>query len=169
MNPLTEIEQRRVRLMQTSVTDLVEMVQTVDMVLAQVAQERDQARAALAERDREIERLRAQRQAALENAEGALADNKRLRGLARQLAEGLRDMRSVCFDRRDALSEFERLGDLYYRATGHLRPGKDDPFEYSNSAENNERYEQWSRDRTEKAFDSVDTLITEARKEGLIS
>lgn len=43
-------------------------------------------------------------------------------------------------------ARFEALGDLYYRATGHLRPGKDEPMETrrdSNSDENRERFERW--------------------------
>lgn len=41
---------------------------------------------------------------------------------------------------------FETVGDLYYRDTGYLRPGKDEPAvtgRDSNSDENRERFEQW--------------------------
>jgi len=46
----------------------------------------------------------------------------------------------------DHTARFEALGDLYYRATGYLRPGKDEPAATgrdSNSDENRERFEQW--------------------------
>jgi hypothetical protein len=38
---------------------------------------------------------------------------------------------------------FEVVGDLYYAATGHLRPGKDHPHEDSSDPENVQRFEQW--------------------------
>lgn len=45
-----------------------------------------------------------------------------------------------------ANDRFEALGELYYRATGYLRPGKSEPMETgrsANSDENRERFEQW--------------------------
>ncbi len=38
---------------------------------------------------------------------------------------------------------FEAVGELYHAATGHLRPGKDDPREDTSSPENVQRFEQW--------------------------
>jgi hypothetical protein len=43
-------------------------------------------------------------------------------------------------------SRFETVGDLYYRATGKLRPGKSAPpatGEDTSSDENRERFEAW--------------------------
>ena len=76
------------------------------------------------------------------------------------LEEALRELRSVCFDRRDALTEFERLGELYYQEFGRLRPGKDDPWRDSNDPENVAQYEAWSKARTEAAFDLADRALS---------
>lgn len=38
---------------------------------------------------------------------------------------------------------FEIVNRLYYRETGHLRPGKDDPLEDTSSKENIDRFKQF--------------------------
>lgn len=76
------------------------------------------------------------------------------------LEEALRAMRSACFDRRNALFEFERLGELYYQEFGRLRPGKDDPGRDSNDPENVAQYEAWSKARTEAAFDLAERALS---------
>lgn len=78
----------------------------------------------------------------------------------KMLEEALRELRSVCFDRRDALTEFERLGELYYQEFGRLRPGKDDPGRDSNDPENVAQYEAWSKARTEVAFDLAERALS---------
>ena len=102
-----------------------------------------------------------------------LEDNKPIIELARAYNEALRQrddllaaleaMRSVCFDRRKAVEEFERLGELYYREFGRLRPGKDDPMRDSCDEENTEQYNEWSRKRTEAALDLADAAIASVK------
>lgn len=76
-----------------------------------------------------------------------------------ELVVALAAMRSVCFDKRKANDEFERLGELYYREVGRLRPGKDDPMRNSCDDENTAQYNEWSRKRTEAAIDLADAAI----------
>lgn len=80
-----------------------------------------------------------------------------------ELLAALMSLRSVCFDRRRANDEFERLGELYYKEFGRLRPGKDDPLRDSCSEENTNQYEEWSRNRTEDAIDAADSAIAKAQ------
>lgn len=82
-----------------------------------------------------------------------------------ELLAALEALRSACFDRRIANDEFERLGDLYFREFGRLRPGKDDPFRDSGERENVRQYEAWSRSRTEAAIDLADAAIARAQGE----
>jgi hypothetical protein len=77
-----------------------------------------------------------------------------------QMREALSALRSVCFDRRKAYDEFERLGDLYYREFGRLRPGKDDALRDSSDEDNMKQYEMWSIRRTADAIDSADEALS---------
>ena len=57
-------------------------------------------------------------------------------------------------------ARFEAIGDLYYRATGYLRPGKAEPPETgreSNSDENRGRFEQWLA--TRGFSDAIDRIV----------
>jgi hypothetical protein len=79
-----------------------------------------------------------------------------------ELREALKALRSVCFDWRKTLDEFERLGELYYQEFRRLRPGKDDPFRDSNEPENIKQYDEWARKRNEDAIDRADAALAKA-------
>lgn len=56
----------------------------------------------------------------------------------------------------DENDRFEIINGLFYRDTGHLRPGKDDPFSNSSSPENVDRFKRWCRERlVERALISI--------------
>ena len=52
----------------------------------------------------------------------------------------------------NALTQFERIGELFYRETGHLRPGKDDPREDTSSFENQERFRAWFESKSRESL-----------------
>ena len=52
----------------------------------------------------------------------------------------------------NALTQFERIGDWFYRETGHLRPGKDDRLEDTNSPENRKRFQEWCASKSREAL-----------------
>ncbi len=66
-----------------------------------------------------------------------------LRSEVERLRAALYDVLEMCLDPNDANESFEQVGRLYERATGHLRPGKDDPFRDSSSDENRKRFHEW--------------------------
>ena len=53
------------------------------------------------------------------------------------------------------LEQFERIADEFYAATGHLRPGKDDPIEDTSSPENRKRWQEWSQGRNREVLASL--------------
>ena len=75
------------------------------------------------------------------------------------LLDAAEALRGWCKD-ADANDSFERIGDAYYRASGFLRPGKDDVFRDSSSDENVARFHAWADAEYGKARDAYDTART---------
>lgn len=116
-------------------------------------------RARLAEVREAFDLMKTAKELAVEGALAFKAERDAMRAQRDEAAAALSALRSVSFDRRKALDEFERLGDLYYLEFGCLRPGKDDPIGDSNSAENNKQYSEWAQARTEAAIDAADATL----------
>lgn len=74
----------------------------------------------------------------------ALTDERAaLRSEVERLRAALSGVLEMCRDPHNANESFERVGELYCRATGQLRPGKDDPFRDSSDPENVKRFDEW--------------------------
>jgi hypothetical protein len=71
----------------------------------------------------------------------------------------------------DEAARFEIIGELYYRRTGRMRPGKAEPLATghdSMSEENFDRFESWiQRDALWDAIDYIIKLKTGIEAEGL--
>lgn len=94
----------------------------------------------IAERDRGKPLPRIEAAFAIAAAE---VDLDALRSEVGRLRAALYDVLEMCLDPNDANESFEQVGRLYERATGHLRPGKDDPLRDSSSDENRKRFHEW--------------------------
>lgn len=53
------------------------------------------------------------------------------------------------------LDQFERIAEEYYRATLHMRPGKDSRTEDTNSEENRKRFQEWCHGRNREVLASL--------------
>lgn len=60
------------------------------------------------------------------------------------------------------LEQFERIASEYYRDTGYLRPGKDDPFGDSSSKENRERWDAWRAQRSREVLRALRSALSES-------
>lgn len=58
------------------------------------------------------------------------------------------------------LAQFERIGDWYFRETGHLRPGKDDRLEDTSSPENRKRFQEWCAAKSRERLAALRASLT---------
>ena len=59
------------------------------------------------------------------------------------------------------LVQFERVGGMFYIATGHLRPGKDDLLEDTDSPENRKRFQDWCMSKSREAIAALNDSLAE--------
>lgn len=82
------------------------------------------------------------------------------------LAEALRDLVDLCFDRpgENAIDRFERVAEEFRRDTGFLRPGKSVPLAMggSNEEERDAAWRAWSQKRLNAMEDRARAALSRA-------